>query len=73
MFLTYLILFFLSLVGDALGQITAAPSYPILAGPWHSRVGLLIQKRAAVTWCDSSSKCESTTVLFFSCYILNIF
>ncbi|TIA55223.1 hypothetical protein D6C76_06298 [Aureobasidium pullulans] len=56
MFLTYLILFFLSLVGDALGQITAAPSYPILADPWHSRVGLLIQKRAAVTWCDSSSK-----------------
>ncbi|CAD0014586.1 unnamed protein product, partial [Aureobasidium pullulans] len=32
MFLTYLILFFLSLVGDALGQITAAPSPLTLEG-----------------------------------------
>ncbi|KAK6006240.1 hypothetical protein QM012_006650 [Aureobasidium pullulans] len=56
MILVCLLLFLLSIATSTLGQITAAPSCPAQADPWHSQLGLLVQKRDIRTYCDSSSK-----------------
>lgn len=57
-----LVLFWLSVATNTLGQITAAPSCPTQADPWYSHHGLLVQKRDIRTYCDSSSKCKSTNL-----------
>ncbi|KAI5200740.1 hypothetical protein E4T39_05542 [Aureobasidium subglaciale] len=51
MILVHLFLFFLSFATNAIGQITIAPSCAIQADPWHSQVGLLVQK--ITSYCDS--------------------
>ncbi|KAH0122139.1 hypothetical protein KCU67_g18012, partial [Aureobasidium melanogenum] len=56
MILVHLLLFWLSLTTNTVGQITAAPSCPAQADPWYSQLGLLVQKRDIRTYCDSSSK-----------------
>lgn len=58
MILVHLLLFWLSLATNTVGQITAAPSCPAQADPWYSQLGLLVQKRDIRTYCDSSSKCK---------------
>ena len=60
MILIHFLFFWLSIAANTFGQITAAPSCPIQADPWHSQVGLLVQKRGISTFCDSNRKCMST-------------
>lgn len=56
---TRFLFFWLLVATNTFAQITEAPSCPVQADPWHSQIGLLVQKRD-VSWCDSNSKCMST-------------
>jgi hypothetical protein len=71
MVLIHVLLVWLSMAANTCGQITAAPSCPVQADPWHSQVGLLVQKRGIETYCDTNSKCMSivlSTFLLLSTY-----
>ena len=65
MVLIHVLLVWLSMAANACGQITAAPSCPVQADPWHSQVGLLVQKRGIETYCDTNSKCMSIVLSAF--------
>ncbi|KAI4799628.1 hypothetical protein E4T44_11571, partial [Aureobasidium sp. EXF-8845] len=51
MILIRILVFWLILATNTFAQITTAPSCPVLADPWHSQAGLLVQKRDISTYC----------------------
>jgi hypothetical protein len=66
MVLIRILLFWFILATNTFAQITAATSCPVLADPWHSQVGLLVQKRDISKYCDTNSKCELTALQAFN-------